>query len=45
MQAVLAMSDDERSAFGRKAMARVEQRYSWDAVTTAYERLFLEIST
>jgi glycosyltransferase involved in cell wall biosynthesis len=43
MSEVLAMSEAERAEWGRKAMARVEERYSWDAVTDAYERLFLEM--
>jgi len=44
MQQVLAMTDQERRQWGEKAMERVNERYSWDAVTSAYERLFLEIS-
>ncbi len=36
---VLAMSVEERSQWGRKAAARVAQRYSWDAVTDGYEAL------
>lgn len=43
MSEVLAMSEAERAEWGRKAMARVKERYSWDAVTDAYERLFLEM--
>lgn len=40
MQRVLDMPRAERAAWGAKAMARVIERYSWDAVTTAYENLF-----
>jgi glycosyltransferase involved in cell wall biosynthesis len=34
------MSEEERCAFGARAMERVRQHYSWDAVTGAYEKLF-----
>jgi glycosyltransferase involved in cell wall biosynthesis len=40
MRAVLAMSEDERRSLRESAVQRVRERYSWDAVTTAYERLF-----
>lgn len=43
MRDVLQMSEAERAAWGAKAMERVRERYSWDAVTTAYERLFEEM--
>lgn len=36
----LAMSEAEREEYRRKAVERVRQRYSWDAVTSEYERLF-----
>jgi len=39
MRSVLQMSEAEREALRRKAMERVRERYSWDAVTDAYERL------
>jgi glycosyltransferase involved in cell wall biosynthesis len=39
MEAVLAMSDGEREEWRRRAVTRVEERYSWDVVTDAYERL------
>ena len=35
----LAMSDAERHGLRSAAMQRVSERYSWDAVTDAYERL------
>jgi len=35
----LAMPDAERVEWRRRAEARVAQRYDWDAVTAAYERL------
>ena len=36
---VLEMTEAERCAFGKLAMARVSERYSWEAVTDRYERL------
>lgn len=39
MQAVLAMPDPQRQALREQALARVRERYSWDAVTDAYEQL------
>jgi glycosyltransferase involved in cell wall biosynthesis len=39
MEMVLAMSEQERDEYRSKAEQRVRERYSWDAVTEAYERL------
>ncbi len=39
MQEALAMPEALRTEYGRKARERVEQRYSWSAVTTQYETL------
>lgn len=36
----LALPAGERARLTAAAVARVEERYSWDAVTTAYEALF-----
>ena len=36
---VSKLSDAERARFGQRAMDRVRERYSWDAVTDAYEKL------
>ena len=33
------MSAQQRSEWGRRAMGRVVERYSWDAVTDRYEAL------
>jgi glycosyltransferase involved in cell wall biosynthesis len=41
LREILMMSEDERDAYRRRAMARVRERYSWDAVTDAYERLLI----
>jgi glycosyltransferase involved in cell wall biosynthesis len=40
LQWAVRVSSTERNAWGCKAMKRVERRYSWDAVTDAYEQLF-----
>jgi glycosyltransferase involved in cell wall biosynthesis len=37
---VLAMPEAERTRLRATAETRVRERYSWDAVTDAYERLF-----
>jgi glycosyltransferase involved in cell wall biosynthesis len=39
LAALAEMPSEERAAWGRRAMARVAERYSWDAVTTQYETL------
>ena len=40
MQRALDMSPEERAAWQQKAVDRVRERYSWSAVTDAYEALF-----
>jgi glycosyltransferase involved in cell wall biosynthesis len=40
MRRVIAMSEEERNGYREAAAQRVRERYSWDAVTDAYERLF-----
>jgi glycosyltransferase involved in cell wall biosynthesis len=40
LEQVLVMSPGERAEWGRLAMERVAERYSWDAVTDRYEALF-----
>ncbi|SPE43518.1 Glycosyl transferase, group 1 [Candidatus Sulfopaludibacter sp. SbA3] len=39
LASVVAMSEESRAELRRRAMDRARERYSWDAVTTAYERL------
>jgi glycosyltransferase involved in cell wall biosynthesis len=39
MEAVLAMSEEERECWRARARQRVQSRYSWEAVTDAYEKL------
>ena len=41
MKLLLEMSEEERQALRRKAAARAEACYSWEAVTGAYERLLM----
>jgi glycosyltransferase involved in cell wall biosynthesis len=38
---VLSMATEQVEDYRRRAMERVSERYSWDAVTSEYERLFL----
>ncbi|MEO5924481.1 MAG: DUF1972 domain-containing protein [Bryobacteraceae bacterium] len=44
LQSVLEMPDSERDEWRAKAMQRVRERYSWDAVTDAYEKLLTELT-
>ena len=41
LEDVLRMSPEERAEWGRRAMERVAERYSWDAVTGQYEALLV----
>ena len=43
IEQVLAMSDAERDEYRRRAIERVRERYSWDCVTTEYEKLLQAI--
>ena len=40
LKVALNMSEPERELLRRRAMERVHARYSWDAVTQAYEQVF-----
>jgi glycosyltransferase involved in cell wall biosynthesis len=44
LRLVLGMSEEARAALRQKAMERVRERYTWEAVTDAYERLLLDLS-
>ncbi len=44
LQEALEMSENEREAWRARAVARVAERYSWDAVTTAYEDLLRSLA-
>jgi len=43
LELIVKMPDAERAAWGRRAMERVGERYSWDAVTNQYEALLLKL--
>ena len=44
IESALRMSEEERQAWRAKAKERVRSRYSWDAVTTAYEKLLMGLA-
>lgn len=44
IESTLQMSEEEREAWRAKAMERVRSRYSWDAVTGAYEKLLMRLA-
>jgi len=44
LQQVLEMTEEERNHWREKASRRVQERYSWDAVTDSYEQLFRRIA-
>lgn len=44
MERVLAMPEAEREVLREAAQRRVRERYSWDAVTDAYEQLLVEMT-
>jgi glycosyltransferase involved in cell wall biosynthesis len=45
MRQVLALPEPERERLRAAAVSRVQERYSWDAVTDAYVKLFEELCT
>ncbi len=45
LEMAVGTSEDEREEWGRRAMARVAERYSWDRVTDRYEELLQRIRT
>jgi glycosyltransferase involved in cell wall biosynthesis len=44
MEQVLHMSEEERESWRQRATNRVRERYSWDAVTDAYEKLLTRLA-
>ncbi len=42
--AALQMSEEERESWRAKAMERIRARYSWEAVTNAYEKLLVGLA-
>jgi glycosyltransferase involved in cell wall biosynthesis len=45
MQSLLAMSEEERETYRRRARERIRNHYSWDAVTDSYEQLLKQLTT
>lgn len=45
LQWAVNMADQERAAWGCRAMRRIEKLYSWNVVTDAYENLFLRLTS
>ena len=44
LQQVLNMNQREQNEYRVRALQRVRERYSWDAVTTAYEKLLMGLA-
>lgn len=44
LRLALAMNESERTALQQKSVARIRERYSWNAVTKAYETLFHQLT-
>jgi glycosyltransferase involved in cell wall biosynthesis len=44
LREALEMSENEREEWRRRAVARVEERYSWETVTSAYENLLRSLA-
>lgn len=44
LQWAISTSSEERAAWGRRAMQRIENHYSWKAVTDQYETLFRRLT-
>ncbi len=45
LERVLGMEEAEREQYRAAARRRVDERYSWEAVTTAYEKLLLRLKS
>lgn len=44
IRGLLNMSEEQREVFRRRALERVREKYSWDAVTDAYEALLKKLA-
>jgi glycosyltransferase involved in cell wall biosynthesis len=44
LESVLGMTEDQRDSWRARAVERVRSRYSWDAVTDAYEKLLVRLA-
>ncbi len=43
LERVAAMPDDERKAWGERALASARARYDWEVITSEYEKLFQDL--
>jgi hypothetical protein len=41
---MLSMSEEQRDSWRARAVERIRSRYSWDAVTDAYEKLLVRMA-
>ena len=44
LESVLGMSEEQRDSWRARAVERVRSRYSWEAVTDAYEKLLVRLA-
>jgi glycosyltransferase involved in cell wall biosynthesis len=45
LESVLGMSEEQRDSWRARAVERVRSRYSWEAVTDAYENLLVKLAS
>jgi glycosyltransferase involved in cell wall biosynthesis len=45
LESVLSMSEEQRDSWRARAVERVRSRYSWEAVTDAYENLLVKLAS
>ena len=44
LESMLSMSEEQRDSWRARAVERIRSRYSWDAVTDAYEKLLVRMA-
>jgi glycosyltransferase involved in cell wall biosynthesis len=44
LESVLSMTEEQQNSWRARAVERVRSRYSWDAVTDAYENLLMRLA-
>ena len=44
LESMLSMSEEQRDSWRARAVERIRSRYSWDAVTDAYEKLLVRLA-
>jgi glycosyltransferase involved in cell wall biosynthesis len=44
LRGVLSMSESERAVWRARALERARERYTWEGVAEAYERLFADLT-